>query len=104
MPRHLLRHEQDVATFLRDRGIVTAAEQVQVRALGGGVSNVVFAARAESGRYVVKQSLDRLRVPDEWLAPRERTLTEANAMRLAHEITPHAVPSSSIATRTGTRW
>ncbi|MGS2619570.1 phosphotransferase [Micromonospora sp. LZ34] len=88
----LLRHEREVIDFLRDRGIVTATERVLVKALGGGVSNLVFAASAESGRYVVKQSLARLRVADEWLAPRERTLTEAAAMRLAHEITPHAVP------------
>ena len=92
MPGELLRDEGEVAGYLRERGIVTAAERLEVWALGGGVSNLVFAARADSGGYVVKQSLERLRVADEWLAPRERTLTEATAMRLAHGITPHAVP------------
>lgn len=86
------RHEDDVADFLRERGIVAATERVRVEALGGGVSNLVFAARADSGGYVVKQSLGRLRVADEWLAPRERTLTEAAAMRLVQGLTPAAVP------------
>lgn len=92
MDRPMLREPGDVSEFLRERGVVSATEEVRVRALVGGVSNLVFAVRADSGRYLVKQSLDRLRVADEWLAPRERTVTEAAAMRLAESITPHVVP------------
>jgi 5-methylthioribose kinase len=41
---------------------------------------------------VVKQALPRLRVADEWWAPRERALAEADALDLVSRITPGNVP------------
>ena len=41
---------------------------------------------------MVKQSLPRLRVADEWLAKRERAVTEACALELAAALMPGAVP------------
>ena len=43
-------------------------------------------------RVVVKQALPRLRVADEWLAKRERAITEGEALRLAQQLTPGSVP------------
>jgi 5-methylthioribose kinase len=63
-----------------------------VTPLGGGVSNCVFAVDTGSRRLVLKQSLPRLLVAEEWLASRDRTVTEALALRLAATITPRAVP------------
>ena len=44
-------------------------------------------------RLVVKQALPRLRVADEWLAKRERAVTEAEALSGRGEITPGFVPA-----------
>lgn len=82
-----------VAAYLRRRGLIAAGDSAQARALGGGVSNVVLAVRAGDRRLVLKQSLPRLRVADEWLAKRERVLTEAAALQLAGTLTPGAVPA-----------
>jgi 5-methylthioribose kinase len=82
-----------VATYLRRRGLVGADAGVQAQALGGGVSNVVLAVHVGERHMVVKQSLPRLRVADEWLAKRERVLTEAAALQLAGTLTPGAVPA-----------
>ena len=82
-----------VGEFLAERGLVEDGAAVRARPLSGGVSNVVLAVEADGLRAVVKQALPRLRVADEWLATQERALTEADALRLAAELTPGAVPA-----------
>ncbi len=52
-----------------------------IRELGGGVSNVVLLVEAPSRRFVLKQSLAKLRVEREWLAARERIHRECAALR-----------------------
>lgn len=80
-----------VLPYLAARGIVgpaaTAAE------LSGGVSNVVLRIRDGDTDLIVKQSLPRLRVAEEWLAPQERTITEAEAMVLAATVIDDGVPT-----------
>ncbi|MES1257323.1 MAG: aminoglycoside phosphotransferase family protein [Acidobacteriota bacterium] len=49
--------------------------------LGGGVSNTVILAEMPDGRAILKQSLGKLRVPQEWLSDRGRIFREADAMR-----------------------
>lgn len=49
--------------------------------LGGGVSNHVILVELPGRRLVIKQSLARLRVQEEWLAERDRIFREAAAMR-----------------------
>ena len=77
--------------YLQARGVLGAGPMV-ARLLGGGVSNVVIAAGDDSTQVVVKQALARLRVADEWLAPPERAMTEADALAVAGELTPGHVP------------
>jgi len=83
---------QSVGEYLVRRGIFDTKRAVEAQELGGGVSNVVLVARQGEVRVVVKQALERLRVPDEWLDLRERTITEGEALRLATRITPGSVP------------
>lgn len=80
------------AAYLARRGLIAPGAHVTTEALGGGVSNVVLAARTEGRAMVLKQSLPRLRVADEWLVKRERVLTEAAALSWAGMIVPGAVP------------
>ena len=81
-----------VVDYLVGRRILEPGSATQVTELGGGVSNVVLSVRTPHLRVVVKQSLPKLRVADEWLAKRERAITEADVLRLASELTPRAVP------------
>ncbi len=90
-PADLLSVET-VGAYVRERGLVDGGTAIEAAFLGGGVSNVVLAVRAGERRLVVKQSLPRLRVSAEWLAKRERIVTEGAALRWAHELTPDAVP------------
>ena len=81
------------AAYLARRGLIAPGAHVTMEALGGGVSNVVLAARTDDRAMVLKQSLPRLRVADEWLVKRERVLTEAAALSWAGAVAPRAVPS-----------
>lgn len=49
--------------------------------LGGGVSNTVLLIEAEAKRFVLKQSLGKLRVEQDWFSDRRRIFREASAMR-----------------------
>jgi 5-methylthioribose kinase len=81
-----------VGEYLVGRGLVRPGDRVEARELGGGVSNVVLAVQADGLSCVVKQALPRLRVATEWLAKRERAITEGKALALAARLTPGAVP------------
>ena len=81
-----------VGDYLIERGVFDAVGAIEAAALGGGVSNVVLAARQRGRRVVVKQALERLRVADEWLANPERVITEGDALRLAERLVPGSVP------------
>ncbi len=53
-----------------------------MRELGGGVSNIVLAVDWPAGpRWVVKQSLEKLRVKDDWRSERSRIFREAESLQ-----------------------
>jgi 5-methylthioribose kinase len=87
-----LLSDATVGEYLVERGIFPASDGIRVRELGGGVSNIVLSVHRGDLRVVVKQALPRLRVADEWLATRERAVTEGEALRLVELITPGSVP------------
>ncbi len=60
----------------------------RVRELGGGVSNTVLLAECPNERIVLKQSLGKLRVEQEWLSDRSRIFREAAALRMLEPLLP----------------
>jgi hypothetical protein len=84
---------ESVEGWLLERGLLEKPGQTIARELEWGVSNVVLAVEADGFRAVVKQALPRLRVADEWLADPGRSLTEAEALRLAAGLAPGSVPA-----------
>lgn len=84
--------ENNAAPYLAERGIVAA--DASVRELGGGVSNTVLLVESGAARLVLKQSLGRLRVAQEWLSDRARIFRESEALRrLAPLLAPDSVPA-----------
>jgi 5-methylthioribose kinase len=81
-----------VGSYLTSKGLLDPSLPVEVTELGGGISNTVLGVEAGDLSCVVKQSLARLRVADEWFAKRERAVTEAQAIALAASLMPGAVP------------
>jgi 5-methylthioribose kinase len=81
-----------VESYLESRGLLPAGSAAEVTELGGGISNVVLGVESAERSCVVKQSLPRLRVAEEWLAKRERAVTEARALALAASLIPGHVP------------
>lgn len=75
--------------YLRARGLCPRS----VIELGGGVSNAVLLVEHEAGRLVLKQSLAKLRVAEEWLSDRDRVFRESRALReLASFLPPGSLP------------
>jgi tRNA A-37 threonylcarbamoyl transferase component Bud32 len=83
---------ESVIPYLRRRQLLDVGAEAIARPLGGGVSNIVLEVVSDQRSLVVKQSLPKLRVALEWLAKRERIVTEGQALRWAAGLTPGAVP------------
>jgi hypothetical protein len=64
------------------------ARDCTVTALGGGVSNTVLLAESRGERVVVKQSLGKLRVEQDWFSERSRIFREAAALRMLAVLLP----------------
>ncbi len=80
----LTLHPQNVLAYLASRGLAKDGDTISVRELGGGVSNIVLLLEwpGEPGRrWVLKQSLEKLRVQDDWRSERERIYREAEAIQ-----------------------
>ena len=81
--------------YLLDAGLISASQagSAVTRELGGGVSNIVvrvdFADPSDS--LVIKQSLPRLRVEQEWLADQARIHREAAALQYLEGALPSSV-------------
>jgi 5-methylthioribose kinase len=74
---------ENLPAYLEGKKLVTNAKDCVVRELGGGVSNIVLLVEwpdEPERRWVVKQSLGKLRVKDDWRSDRNRIFREANAV------------------------
>jgi 5-methylthioribose kinase len=81
---------QSAPAYLTARGLPPPDT---VTELGGGVSNTVLLIQTGADRFVLKQSLGRLRVEQDWFSDRSRIFREAAAMRaLAPHLPPGGVP------------
>ena len=84
---------QGIVDALRRCGLASADHAVRLEPLAGGVCSDIFVARLAQGRtVVVKRSIGRMRVAEEWLAPADRAGSEARWLRLARTIDPSLAP------------
>jgi len=85
--------EPGLLEALRACGLLAAGEAATLQPLTGGVSSDVFRVDTGDGRtLVVKRSIPRLRVKEEWLAPVERVAGEVRWLKLARSIDPRLAP------------
>jgi 5-methylthioribose kinase len=74
--------------YLVARGLLREEESAQIEELGWGISNVVLKVARAHDALVVKQSLPRLRVADDWPFDRRRILVERDCLVLLGELLP----------------
>lgn len=86
--------------YLLETGRIAAATQVAFRVLSGGVSNRVVLIEFSTGeKWVLKQALEKLRVPVEWHCAPERSEREALALALLVRLIPDNVADLVFADR-----
>jgi aminoglycoside phosphotransferase (APT) family kinase protein len=87
---------ENARDYLVGNGLVRSDEEVSVHELGGGVSNIVLMVEwpgSPDRRWVLKQSLEKLRVKDDWRSERSRIFCEAEAIQaLQHVLGGTALP------------
>jgi aminoglycoside phosphotransferase (APT) family kinase protein len=85
-------NERNAAAYIADR-LHLNLRAIQATSLGGGVSNHVVLIETPEQRFVLKQSLPKLRVEEDWFSDRERVFREADALRrLSPLLPPGSVP------------
>ena len=78
-----------IITYLRRIHKIASDEVPAVRVLAGGVSNrTVLVERANGEAWVLKQALEKLRVPVDWFSSPERVHREALGLRWLAELAP----------------
>ena len=91
----------NAADYLRDSGRVSDRDEVHVRELTGGVSNIVLRVDVcGQPPFVIKQCRERLRVAMEWHARLDRIWTEQPRSRCCVRSCPRE-PSPGSYSRTG---
>src|SRR5437016_3693019 len=83
-------NKQTIIRCLKENGLIRA-KKIMLTPLKGGVSSDIYLVQDGASKFVVKQALPRLRVPDEWLADISRNLVEQSFVRYASGFVPDAV-------------
>lgn len=78
--------EANAIGYLQQNKLISATEACNTAFLGGGVSNIVLRVTTPFVDWVIKQSLPKLHVADEWLARQDRIFRESACMRLLGEL------------------
>lgn len=83
-----------LTAYLQQTGRIGPTEQPRLQMLAGGVSNrTVRVERSNGEAWVMKQALEKLRVPVDWFSSPQRIQREAEGLRWLGELTPGATPA-----------
>jgi aminoglycoside phosphotransferase (APT) family kinase protein len=96
--------EHNAASYLRASGRIPPDQEIVVRELAGGVSNVVLLVSHSNGEpyFVLKQARGQLRVPEPWFSDIERVWREIQVLEIAERLVNEPkVTSGSNAERHG---
>jgi tRNA A-37 threonylcarbamoyl transferase component Bud32 len=84
--------KRQIATFLRQAGLLSAGEKVELTPLTGGISSDLWKVDLPGRVICVKGALPQLKVSRAWFAPVGRNHIECEWLRSAHTIRPGHVP------------
>ena len=82
-------NETNATRYLLQRNRIASLQDVRFASLGGGVSNTVLLIETPSERFVLKQSLPKLRVQDDWFADQTRIFRAAECIRAMSSVLGH---------------
>jgi len=86
--------QENASQYLNSRPEAGGERSWRISSLGGGVSNTVLLAEGGGRKWVLKQSLGKLRVKEDWYADRERIHRECASMVLLKPLLPEgSVPA-----------
>jgi 5-methylthioribose kinase len=77
--------------YLRQRGLISEGP-IRLTPLAGGVSSDILLVEGDHERFVLKSSLEKLRVKDDWYCNTARNVTEYEAIGYAQTLFPESVP------------
>ncbi|MEM7032736.1 MAG: aminoglycoside phosphotransferase family protein [Chloroflexota bacterium] len=84
-----IENPTDLLTYLRQQGRIDNTETPQCQTLSGGVSNRTVRVDRENGEaWVIKQALEKLRVPVDWFSSPLRIHREAEGLRWLNKLAP----------------
>lgn len=84
-----IEHKGSLADYLRDKNLVSPDDRLAFTTLTGGVSNRAILVNINGAdRWVVKQALEKLRVPVDWFSSPERIHREAEGLRTLADFLP----------------
>ena len=81
----------EIVNYLYEHGLISG-KQAQLTPLAGGVSSDIMLVEEGTTRFVLKRSLEKLRVSDDWHCSTARNVTECEAIRYARQLFPANVP------------
>ena len=91
--------EHNAAGYLREQNLLDRTEDVEIRELPGGVSNVVlYVERTEGDDFVLKQAREQLRVAEPWFCSVERIWREVAVLEVCDRILQPQATGSVTAT------
>lgn len=89
MPDLNIEKHAQLRRYLRRNGYIDHDEEPQFRTLDGGVSNrTVLVQRPTGEAWVLKQALEKLRVPIDWFSNPKRIHREALGLRWLADLAP----------------
>ncbi len=72
--------------------LIKKNEKIRYEKLDGGVSSDIWAIHSEKYSFCVKKSLDKLKVKENWRAPKVRNQYEVKYLNTVRELAPNPVP------------
>ena len=81
----------ELIDYLRENGLLSG-DQVRLTPIAGGVSSDIMLVEEDIKKFVLKRSLEKLRVDDDWHCSTARNITEYEAIRYASQLFPENVP------------
>jgi aminoglycoside phosphotransferase (APT) family kinase protein len=83
--------QADILDYLRKHRLLSG-NHARLTSLAGGVSSDIMLVEEGTKKFVLKRSLEKLRVEDDWHCNTARNITECEAIRYASRLFPANVP------------